>query len=154
MKEQEEQPLFCLEEGHFKTWFCFAELLSKQWTAGAQPVPGLWLEQSQPTGHGGDPSGTNPGSPQPWERREAGMAPSLSISGGGWRLYLGSGQFLHRQQHRGAVPQGGGVADVFLDLLNESIMFFLLFSHLHQQLLPAKRARVICLFVGRRKNTK
>ena len=79
------------------------------------------------------------------------MAPSLFISGGAWRFYLGSGQFLHCQQHRGAVPQGWGAADVFLDLLNESIVFFLLFSHLHQQLLPAEGGRVICLFVGRRK---
>lgn len=114
-------------------------------------MSGLWLEQSQPTGHGGDPSGTNPGLPQPWECREAGMALTLFISGGVWRLYLGSGQFLHRQQCCGAVPRGWGAADVFLDLLNESIMFFLLFSHLHQQLLPAEGGRVICLFVGRRK---
>ena len=40
LEGQEEQPLFCLEKGHFKSWFCFAELLAEQWTSGAWPVLG------------------------------------------------------------------------------------------------------------------
>lgn len=40
LEGQEEQPLFCLEKGRFKSWFCFAELLAEQRTAGAQTVLG------------------------------------------------------------------------------------------------------------------
>ena len=156
-----EQPLFCSEKGHFNGCFCFAQLLRRQRTAGARPVPGLWPEQSQPPGRGGDPSGTNPGARRGSLRHESWLAAAPS-AGERERLRLLSllveprgsvwdpGSFCPRQRC-GAAPQGWGAADVFLDLLNESITFFLLFSHPHQQLLPAEGGRVICLFVGRRK---
>jgi len=123
---------------------------------GAEGIP-----LARTPGRGGDPSGTNPGARRGSLRHESWLAAAPS-AGERERLRLLSllveprgsvwdpGSFCPRQRC-GAAPQGWGAADVFLDLLNESITFFLLFSHPHQQLLPAEGGRVICLFVGRRK---
>lgn len=47
---------------------------------------------------------------------------------------------------------GWGEAGAFPDLLNESIMFSLLFSHLHQQLLPAKEGESFVFLWGEEKH--
>lgn len=47
---------------------------------------------------------------------------------------------------------GWGEAGALPDLLNESIMFSLLFSHLHQQLLPAKEEESFVFLWGEEKH--
>lgn len=148
-EEQEEQPLFCLENisrAGFALQSCSLSNGLQEPSRGR----GWGWGRANPQGTEGIPLARTPACLGPGSTRKRERL-CLFISGGAQRLFLGSGQFLHRQQRCGAVLQRWGAVDVFLDLLNESIMFFLLFSHLHRQLLPAERGRVICLFVGRRK---
>lgn len=75
-------------------------------------------------GHTDDPSGTNPGSLQPWEHREDRVAPSSANPGGTWGFAGAVGRFWLSAALWGCAV-GLEAAGMLLELLNESMLHFL-----------------------------